>query len=274
MRFVHVLSTALPLAVLLPWLAGCAPTTPLFVAQVTTGEVAEYKQLKNKRMTAAVEEEGDLLTYSAQAIRDGKSAEAEKLYLTGYDNTRYGPEVRAIALYQIGLIYMSRYNDQRDDQKAMDYFQRIDREFPGTRAAEHADARELIIRQRAKEPVQKTAKQLLADWQPQYNLDLNKPTLDPDMTLLSRRAVLKGRVDEAAQLYLLGANDPAIPPDIREKALYQLGLMYMAPDNPHPDREKAIAYLRRQLAEFPNGELADKGARHLDRALNQTSPRS
>ncbi|MCP1646730.1 outer membrane assembly lipoprotein YfiO [Pseudomonas sp. GD04087] len=270
MRFVH----ALPLVMLLPWLAACAPTTPLFVAQITTGEVAEYKQLKNKRMTAAVEEEGDLLTYSAQAIRDGKSSEAEQLYLTGYDNTRYGPEVRAIALYQIGLIYMSRYNDQRDDRKAMDYFQRIDREFPGTQAAQHADARELVIQQRAKDPVQKTAKQLLADWQPQYNLDLNKPTLDPDMTLLSRRAVLKDRVDEAAQLYLLGANDPAIPPDIREKALYQLGLMYMAPDNPHPDREKAIAYLRRQLAEFPNGELADKGARHLDRALNQTSPRS
>ncbi len=265
---------ALPFVVLLPLLAACAPTTPLFVAQVTTGEVAEYKQLKNKRMTAAVEEEGDLLTYSAQAIRDSKSAEAEQLYLTGYDNTRYSPEVRAIALYQIGLIYMSRFNDQRDDAKALQYFERIDREFPGTQAAAHADARILVIRQRAKDPVQKNARELLAEWKPQYNLDLNKPSLDPDMTLLSRRAVLKDRVGEAAQLYLLGANDPAIPPDIREKALYQLGLMYMAPDNPHADRDQAIAYLRRQLAEYPNGDLADKAARHLDQALNQNSRRN
>lgn len=84
---------------LLSLLAACSPTTPLFVAQVTTGEVAEYKQMKSNRMTAAIEEEGDLLTYSAMAIRDNRSAEAEKLYLTGYDNSRYSAEVRGISLY-------------------------------------------------------------------------------------------------------------------------------------------------------------------------------
>ncbi len=120
----------LVLLLLLSLLAACSPTTPLFVAQVTTGEVAEYKQMKSNRMTAAIEEEGDLLTYSAMAIRDNRSAEAEKLYLTGYDNRRYSAEVRGISLYQIGLIYMSRYNDQRDDAKATDYFQRVVREFP------------------------------------------------------------------------------------------------------------------------------------------------
>ncbi|MGZ0843301.1 hypothetical protein ACXKGW_29700, partial [Klebsiella pneumoniae subsp. pneumoniae] len=87
------------------------------------------------------------------AIRDNRSTEAEKLYLTGYDNSRYSAEVRGISLYQIGLIYMSRYNDQRDDAKATDYFQRVVREFPGTHAAEHAQARLLAMRQRAREPV-------------------------------------------------------------------------------------------------------------------------
>ena len=169
---------------LLSLLAACSPTTPLFVAQVTTGEVAEYKQMKSNRMTAAIEEEGDLLTYSAMAIRDNRSAEAEKLYLTGYDNSRYSAEVRGISLYQIGLIYMSRYNDQRDDAKATDYFQRVVREFPGTHAAEHAQARLLAMRQRAREPVQKSARELLATWKPQQNLDLYKTSLDPDMTLL------------------------------------------------------------------------------------------
>lgn len=47
-----------------------SPTVPLFIAQVTTAEVVEYKAMKSKRMAAAVEEEGDLLTYSALAIRD------------------------------------------------------------------------------------------------------------------------------------------------------------------------------------------------------------
>ena len=167
---------------LLSLLAACSPTTPLFVAQVTTGEVAEYKQMKSNRMTAAIEEEGDLLTYSAMAIRDNRSAEAEKLYLTGYDNRRYSAEVRGISLYQIGLIYMSRYNDQRDDAKATDYFQRVVREFPGTHAAEHAQARLLAMRQRAREPVQKRsriARHLEATAEPRSLQDQPRPGHDP-----------------------------------------------------------------------------------------------
>ncbi|KAF1053387.1 MAG: hypothetical protein GAK43_01444 [Stenotrophomonas maltophilia] len=263
------LHRAVPLALLLLFQAACSPTTPLFALQVTTGEVAEYKKLKNDRMTAAVEEEGDLLTYSAQAIRDNHSAQAEKLYLTGYHDTRFSSEVRGVALYQIGLIYMSRYNDQRDDAKALVYLRQIEQEFPGSAVAAHAAPRIQLIEQRAREPLQKNARELLANWKPKTDLDLNKTSLDPDMTLLSRRAVLKDRVDEAAQLYRLGVDDPAIPADIKQKALYQLGLMYMAPDNPHPNRDQAIAYLRQLLTDYPDGDLAAKAARHLDTALNQ-----
>ena len=35
-------------------LAGCSPTTPLFIAQLGTQEVVEYKTLKTNRMTAAI----------------------------------------------------------------------------------------------------------------------------------------------------------------------------------------------------------------------------
>ncbi|MEN1480174.1 outer membrane assembly lipoprotein YfiO, partial [Pseudomonas aeruginosa] len=41
-----------------------------------------------------------------------------------------------------------------------------------------------------------------------------------------------------------------------------------APDNPHPNRDKAIEYLRRQLLDYPEGELSNKASRHLDQALN------
>ena len=44
-------------------LAGCSPTTPLFIAQIGTQEVVEYKTLKTNRMTAAIEEDGDLLVW-------------------------------------------------------------------------------------------------------------------------------------------------------------------------------------------------------------------
>lgn len=253
-------------------LGACSPTTPLFIAQVTTNEVVEYKAMKSKRMAAAVEEEGDLLTYSAMAIRDAKSPEAEETYLLGYRDDKFSDDVRAIALYQIGLIYMSRYNDQRDDAKALAYLERVLNEFPTSRVAERAEARILKIRQRAGESVQKSSRELLATWQPSANLDLYKPGLDPDMTLLSRRAVLTNRVDEAEELYLLALSDAHVQPDIKQKALYQLGLMYLASDNPHASRDKAISYFRRLLVQFPDSDLAGKASRHLDQALNQGGP--
>ena len=51
-----------------------------------------------------------------------------------------------------------------------------------------------------------------------------------------------------------------------------MALMYIAPDNPQPDRDKAIAYLRQLLVKYPQSELAGKAARHLDAALNNGTP--
>ncbi len=249
-------------------LAGCSPTTPLFIAQVATHEVVDYKTMKNNRMVAAIEDEGDLLTFSAMAIRDAHSEQAEETYLAGYHDSKLSNEVRAIALYQIGLVYMSRYNDQRNDTKALNYFYQVLNEFPQTQAATRAEARIIMLRKRAEEPVQKNSRELLATWKPQQTLDLYKPSLDPDMTLLSRRAVLKDRVGEAEQLYMLAVADPGVPQDIKEKALYQLGLMYLAPDNPQRNRDKGIGYLRRLLVQFPDSDLASKASRHLNAGLN------
>ncbi len=267
----------MPIRPLLPlltcvFLAACAPTTPLFIAQVTTQGVAESKETKNNRMLAAIEDEGDLLTYSAMAIRDGTSATAENTYLQGYQDHKLSDEVRAISLYQIGLIYMSRFNDQRDDTKALNTFYKVHNEFGQTRAAARSEQRIELINQRANEPLKQTARELLANWKPSQSLDLNKASLDPDMTLLSRRAVLKDRVADAEELYRVALKDPGVEASIKEEALYQVALMYLAPDNPHPSRDKAIEYLRQLLAQYPNSELREKAARHLDTALNQTTP--
>jgi outer membrane protein assembly factor BamD (BamD/ComL family) len=164
---------------------------------------------------------------------------------------------------------MNRFNDQRDDTAALNYFYKVLNEFPVSRAAERAEARIVMIRQRANEPVHKSSRELLANWQPNQQLDLQKPSLDPDMTLLSRRAVLKNRVAEAEELYLLALSDQGIPTDIKEKALYQMGLMFLSTDNPQSDREKAITYLRRLLVQFPDSDLSTKASRHLDQALNR-----
>ncbi|MBX9912876.1 MAG: tetratricopeptide repeat protein [Pseudomonadaceae bacterium] len=253
-------------------LSGCSPTTPLFIAQLGGQDVVEYKTMKTNRMSAAVEEESDLLTYSAQAIRNNKSAGAEELYLTGYRDKNFSGQIRAISLYQIGLVYMSRYNDDRDDKKALNYLYQVTNEFPATLAAQRAQARIQIINQRSQEPIQKTARELLVHWQPSSELNLEKPSLDRDLTMLSRRAVLKDRVGEASQLYLLALGDSGVPEDIKAKALYQLALMNMASDNPQADRDAAIGYLRQLLSQYPDSDLYDQAARHLDNALNNPAP--
>jgi len=248
-------------------LAGCSPATPLFIAQVATQEVEDYKAMKNNRMTAAIEEEGDLLTFSTLAIRDAKSEHAEQTYLTAYHDKKLSDEVRAIALYQIALIYMSRYNEQRNDAKASSYFYKMRNEFPQTRATQRVPARLVMLKERANARVQKGPQELIARWKPAAALDLNKPSLDQDMSLLARRAVLTDRVNEAEELYLLAIEDPGIPQVLKEKALYQLGLMYLAADNPRRDREKGINYLRRLLALFPNGALSGKASLQLGKGL-------
>ncbi|OQX34466.1 MAG: hypothetical protein B0D91_12425 [Oceanospirillales bacterium LUC14_002_19_P2] len=52
---------------------------------------------------------GDLFTYSVDAIINGQSAEAEKNYLNGYTHIGFSNQIKAIALYQIALIYKSSY---------------------------------------------------------------------------------------------------------------------------------------------------------------------
>jgi hypothetical protein len=253
-------------------LSGCSPTTPLFIAQLGGQDVVEYKTMKTNRMSAAIEEESDLLTYSALAIRDAKSSQAEELYLKGYRDNNFSGQIRAISLYQIGLVYMCRYNDQRDDKKALNYLYQVTNEFPATLAAQRAQARIQIIQQRNQEPIQKTARELLAHWQPSNALNLEKPSLDRDLSMLSRRAVLKDRVAEASQLYLLALGDSGVPADIKAKALYQLALMNLAEDNPQADPDTAIGYLRQLLREYPDSELSQPAAHHLDSALNSRRP--
>jgi TPR repeat protein len=258
--------------VTLTLLSGCSPTTPLFIMQLGGQDVVEYKTMKTNRMSAAVEEESDLLTYSAQAIRNTKSSQAEELYLKGYHDKNFSAQIRAISLYQIGLVYMSRYNDERDDKKALNYLYQASNEFPNTLAAQRAQARIQIIQLRSQEPVQKTARELLVHWQPSTDIELDKLSLDRDLTMLSRRAILKDRVAEASQLYKLALGDSGVPRDIKAKALYQLALMNMATDNPHADRTTAINYLRQLIEQYPDSDLSEKSSLHLDRALNPHIP--
>ena len=86
---------------------------------------------------------------SERAITDERVEDAESVYLILYDNKASSAEMRAKALYQLGLIYMSPYNRHGDNRKALAYFRKISTEFPQTTVARRAQqkANALINRQ-------------------------------------------------------------------------------------------------------------------------------
>ena len=93
--------------------------------------------------------DAELTAMSERAITQGRVAEAESVYLVLYDNKASSDMMRARSLYQLGLIYMSPYNQAGDNQKALAYFRKITAEFPQTEAAEKSRQRivELLNRQ-------------------------------------------------------------------------------------------------------------------------------
>jgi len=56
-----------------------------------------------------------------------------------YENEGSSLELRAGSLYQIGLMYMSPYNANGDEERALEYFIRIQREFPDLNIAKKAN---------------------------------------------------------------------------------------------------------------------------------------
>jgi TolA-binding protein len=48
--------------------------------------------------------------------------------------------------------------------------------------------------------------------------------------------------------------------------------MNMASDNPQADHDAAIGYLRQLLKQYPESDLSNQAAKHLNSALNNRAP--
>jgi hypothetical protein len=99
--------------------------------------MVEYKTMKTNRMSAAIEEESDLLAYSDLAIRDATSSQAEELYLVPAD-------IKAKALYQLALMSLARDNPQTDREAPIGYLRQLLRQYPDSelsnQAVQHLDS--------------------------------------------------------------------------------------------------------------------------------------
>lgn len=85
--------------------------------------------------------DAELTPMSERAIMSDRIGDAESVYLILYSNEGSSDTMRAKALYQMGLIYMSEYNSQGNNAKALNYFRKIIEEFPSTAVAKQARKR-------------------------------------------------------------------------------------------------------------------------------------
>lgn len=255
-------------AALVALLTGCAAATPLLVAEAGGHQLARHNEDIKVRAAAALKEEPDLLTFSAQAISRGKSEEAVQTYMKGYTDNSYSDSMKSLALYQIALIYMNTYNDDRNDDRALQYLTRQQIEFPHSRMQARIQAHIDLIQARKKDPVQLSAKQLLAQVDRTTLLQVKHQPYDMELTDMSERAISESRSADAEAVYLVLYDNKASSEEMRAKALYQIGLIYMSPFNTEGDNKKALAYFRKITQEFPNAAISKRATMRISELLN------
>lgn len=250
-------------------LGGCAAATPLLIAEGVGHKIVRYDEDIKVRAAAALAEEPDLLTFSVQAISRGKTEEAVSTYLKGYADPDYSDNIKSLAIYQIGLIYMNRYNDDRNDAKARAYFNQHLIEFPKSRAKERVQKRLDVLKQRHSESVQLTAKQLLTQVNRKKLLARDETPFDAELTPMSERAITNERVADAESVYLVLYDNRSSSDEMRAKALYQLGLIYMSPYNRQGNNRKALTYFRKISSEFPGTTVAKRATKKANELINR-----
>ncbi|MFC3149544.1 tol-pal system YbgF family protein [Litoribrevibacter euphylliae] len=234
------------------------PGTGLTVAGLGGHKFAMNKENIELRAHAALHEESDLLTYSVEAISKDKTDEAVLTYLEGYNNPENSDPIRAIALYQIGLVYMNHYNRGRDDNKAAEYLVKARDEFNIDPLNQRIETRLAKLEKRKDNVVILTADQHLMNWKKQPKLPPKNIPHDEEMKDFTARAITTDRIQEAILLYTLMYENKGSTDQIRASSLFQIGLMYMSPYNAKGDQEKALEYFIRIQREFPNSEVAKR----------------
>ncbi len=249
-------------------LFGCAASAPMAIMRASH-QLLKYQQNIRLKAAAALNEEPDLLTYSITGISENRSSEVINTYLTGYGKNNYSQAIKSIALYQVAIIYMNRLNEQRDDEKAKLYFHRHLIEFPNSILQDRVQQHLKVIKARKQQPVQLTPSQIISQLDSQALLNKPKVAFDEELIPLSQRFIEENRLKDAKGIYNAVYENPGSSEAIKAKSLYQLGLIYMNPQNQEASIKKSSYYFRKIITEFPNSKTAKKARKRISKLLNQ-----
>lgn len=248
---------------------GCSIATPFVAAGAGGHAIGRYEENIKVRGAAALQEEPDLLTYSVQAIARNNLDKAVVTYTKGLNSKSYSDNIKSLSLYQIGLIYMNPYAEQRNDDEALKYFNRHLQQYPKSRLRAKIKAKIALINKRKSDKSQPTAKELLALADRSALLAQSNIPFDAELTPMSERAITGDRVLDAESVYLILYDNKASSETMRAKALYQIGLIYMSEYNDHGDNAKALNYFRKITQEFPKNPVAKKASKRMSQVINR-----
>lgn len=235
------------------YLTGCSfgATAPLVVAGLGVTEYGRFKSEIRERAEACRASEDDLLPRSVDAISRGKALELVPAFESVY-NGDFSDAMKAEALYQIGLIYMNEYNQDRDDQKAVIYFERLKVEFPSSSLCADVDEHLAIIEQRRQNAVSYDSKMLTRFHE---GIQARAESCVADEAALLPEAVdaiSRKQAYKAVKVFLELHQDESLPLIEREHALFQVGLIYMSKANVHRNDDHALYYFRKLLTQHPD----------------------
>lgn len=248
---------------------GCSIATPFVAAGAGGHAIGRYEENIKVRGAAALKEEPDLLTYSVQAIARNKVDDAVNTYLKGLSSDSFNDNMKSLTLYQIGLLYMNPFSQQRNDNTALKYFNQHLSQFPESRLKNKIDSKIELIQQRKDQKTQLTADELLKLANRSELLAQNNIPFDAELTPMSERAIMSDRIGDAESVYLILYSNQGSSDNMRAKALYQLGLIYMSEYNSQGNNAKALNYFRKITAEFPETSVAKQASKRMGQVINR-----
>jgi len=226
-------------------------------------EYASFKSEIREKAEACQASEQDLLPQSVKAIAHGNTDRIIEIYLSIYDNPDLPKGMQAESLYQIGLIYMNEYNEQRDDDQAFVYFNRLKTEFPTSGLCAHVDKHMQVITSRKmhtpKYNDEHISNMVAAIKERASNCVAEESALLPQAV----EAISTENAYRAIQAFLQMANDQTLNQASREQALYQVALIYMNTNNVHRDDRLAIYYFEQLLVQYPESSLCHNAREHI-----------
>jgi len=175
-------------------------------------------------------------------------------------STAAGSPYRDKALFNIGLIYAHYANPARDYEKSIGYFRRLLREYPKSRLAVQAEVwismlevlKKAEAERREAEAGRKELKREIAG----LKQELKKKINTGKRILRSRRLLASGRYAEAVRENMKILSMPGSP--FKDKALFNMGLIYAHFNNPDMDYKKSIGYFSKLISEYPQSPLAEQ----------------